>query len=190
MNRQFATVISRIFDPFVMLVALLLLALMKSSLTGVAQVRALLLTSLLMIGLPASLLYIAIKKKIVSNWDISNRMQRPRVLIAVLVLEVVNVFLLRGIIDPFLFRMFLFISVIMTGFTAVTFYWKISGHTCMSALATGLAVLWYGWSWWPFFLIVPLLGWARVYRHDHTVAQAVVGAVYAWGLIALFHGFL
>lgn len=180
MKKYIATVISRLFDPFVMLSSLLVLTFIRG---GVMNVFTWIVAFALMVGVPVALIFFAMHKKIVSNWDISQRRQRPKVLGVLLVLEIVNLFVLRVIVPSQVVATFLFIIVVIVGFTIITLRWKISGHALASALTTGMIISWYGWSWWPILLIVPLVGWARVVRGDHTIAQVIAGAAYSWILI-------
>ena len=69
----------------------------------------------------------------------------------------------------FLFQTFLTVLISFAGFSLITFFWKISGHAFINALVTGYIIQWFGWSWWPVLLIVPLVSWSRVVRKDHTL---------------------
>ena len=65
-------------------------------------------------------------------------------------------------------------------FGAITQVWKISFHTgvftgCVTVLVLILHDAWFAW----FFLLVPLIAWARVRRKRHTLIQTVVGALIA-----------
>jgi len=172
-----------------MFVVLLFFALQKSTLAGPTMIKFLFLSFTLMIGVPVVLLLYAIKKKIVSNWDISERKERPKVFGIILVIEFAFLFLLRPIMDPFLFHTFLSIFIAMVGFAGVTLFWKISGHAFINSLVSGFIVLWFGWGFWPVLLAVPLVSWSRVVRRDHTVLQVVAGALYAWMLLILMGRF-
>lgn len=182
MKKNIATVISRIFDPFIMFSLLFVLTFIRG---GVANVLTWIIAFVLLVGVPVSLILFAMHKKIVSNWDISQRHERPKVLGVLLVLESLNLLILRAMVPSQVVATFLFIIVIFAGFTVITLRWKISGHALSAALTTGMIVSWYGWNWWPVLLIVPLVGWARVVRRDHTIWQVIAGAAYSWGLIQL-----
>lgn len=186
MNQKTATIISRLFDPFIVLTAVLALALPKSSLSGYAQMRFFIVSLLTLLGIPFILLILAIKKGLVKNWDLSDRRERPKVLGTLLIIELLNLFAIRIVADQFLFSTILFILWLHVGFFLVSLFWKISYHAAINAVVTGLIVRWYGWGMWLVLLIVPLVGWSRIVRKDHTLAQVVVGALYAWGLIVLF----
>ena len=175
-----ATIISRIFDPFVTLTALLVMTFIHG---GETHVFTWIAAFGLMVGLPIVLMLVAIHKEIVSDWDISRRRERPRVLGIILLLELISVFLVRPLTFPWIAQTLIWIFIVFSGFTLITLRWKISGHALTSALFTGAVIAWYGWSWWPVLLIVPVAAWARVVTKKHTVAQVIAGAVYAWALV-------
>ena len=62
-------------------------------------------------------------------------------------------------------------------FTAITPFWKISFHSGVSAgCVTVLMVLAHPMCGW-LFLLVPLIGWSRVYRGRHTLLQTSIAVV-------------
>lgn len=169
-ERFIATLISRIFDPFVMLAVLFGLLFYQTAIFVPAFLS--------MIILPFFLFTLAWKTKFISNWDVSDRRERPKVLWTILAIEVVSSILLKTTTAfPELF--------VLLGFTVITYFWKISGHAMAAALTTGTVVANFGWAWWPVLLIVPLVSWARVVRRDHTIGQVVAGALYSWGVVQL-----
>jgi len=169
-NKKIATLISRIFDPFVSLVAVFVLLFWNS--------KMMIPAFFLMVLLPLGLFFFAWKTKIISNWDVTDRRERPKILWMLFGIIFLSTILLRAtVVIPILVALF--------GFAVISHFWKISGHTMAAALATGEIVHRLGWHWWPVLLIVPLLGWARVLRKDHTLAQVVMGAAFAWGLLLI-----
>ena len=170
MKKNIATVISRLFDPFVMLAVVFVVL--------VSQTPVFVSAFVSMVILPFVLFLIAWKTKYVSNWDMSDRRERPKILWFLVAIEIICVFVFQlSSIIPIL--------VAIIGFAIITQFWKISGHAMCAALATGIIIVTYGWRWWPVLLIVPLVGWARVVRGDHTIWQVIAGAAYSWGLIQL-----
>ncbi len=186
MTKRIATVVSWIFEPITMFFCLFVLTFIRGNVTGVF---IWIVSAALLIGVPLALILIALRKKIVSNWDVSERRQRPKVLVVLLAWEAANVFILRVLVPSGVLTTFLFLLTVLVGFTLITLRWKISGHALAAALASGMIVSWYGWRWWPLLSIVPLVGWARVVRRDHTVGQVVAGAAYPWILIGIFTKF-
>ncbi|MBI5619873.1 hypothetical protein HY950_02840 [Candidatus Gottesmanbacteria bacterium] len=179
---QTATIISRVFDPFITLAALLFLTFLHG---GVTNRVTWIIAFGLMAVVPVFLMVFAMRKKVVSNWDIKRREERPRVLGVILLLEFINILVIRPLVSPWVTQTLVGIFIVLSGFTLITLRWKISGHTLASALFTGAVIAWFGWSWWPILLIVPLVAWARVKTKNHTVGQVIAGAVYSWGLLQL-----
>ena len=174
MNKKIATVISRIFDPFVTLGAVFIILFVGSP--------KFIPAFLLMIGLPLVLFIVAWKTKFVSNWDVSKRRERPKILWTLLGIEIIASGMLKTTVTfPVL--------LVLAGFTLITHFWKMSGHTVAASLFTGYVIIRFGWGWWPVLLLVPLVGWARVIRKDHTVLQVTAGALYSWILLVIARPF-
>ncbi len=172
MNYKLATIISRLFDPFLTL-AIVFVFLYWGTPTFLPAL-------LLMIILPFALFVLAWKTKFISNWDVGDRRQRPRVLWILLAIEIgASVLLKTGETMPLLVALF--------GFTLISHFWKMSGHALAIGLMTGTIVARFGSAWWPILLAVPLVGWARVQTNNHTPAQVIAGALYAWFTVAVFY---
>lgn len=171
MSKKIATVISRVFDPFVTLAVMFAILLIHTVLFIPAFIS--------MVIVPFVLFVIALKAKFVSNWDVSDRRQRPKIIWPLVLIESVCIVLFHlWALVPILFA--------FIGFAVITHFWKISGHTMAAGFATGVAVVTYGWVWWPVLLIVPLVAWSRVVRKNHTLPQVIAGALYAWAIVFIF----
>ena len=57
----------------------------------------------------------------------------------------------------------------------VTLWWKISFHAAATALFVGTTLAVFGAVAAPALLLIPLIGWARLALHRHTLAQVVAG---------------
>ncbi len=180
MQRNIATIISRIFEPLLSMTFVLILISLQAGLT----LRQTLLWLTLFI-VPPTVLRLWAKKTYGLDWDIKERRRRIVPLAVLLGFIVIDIFLLRFFGPPALVPLLLLFLLWAIGFFLITLVTKISGHTSGNALATGLVIQWLGWGWWPVLLIVPLVGWARVKTGNHTVAQVIMGAVYSWGLLPL-----
>lgn len=64
-------------------------------------------------------------------------------------------------------------------FGVLTRYKKISMHVAVSASCLTALVLLFGWVTVPLISLLPVQGWARVFRGRHTLGQVVAGAVLA-----------
>lgn len=186
-SHRASRIISRLFDPIVVVVPLVYAAVSKSTLSIPAREAFLVVFWLGMVAPPVVLLMWAIRKKVISDWDVGVRSQRVKALAVLLVLAVFNLFLVEVFGDPFLLTLALFFVAWLAGFFLITLRWKISGHTGVNTLVIGLITLWFGMRYGLLFLLVPLVGWARVVGRNHTLAQAVGGIVYSMAFLGIYH---
>jgi membrane-associated phospholipid phosphatase len=69
-------------------------------------------------------------------------------------------------------------------FLVINLFWKISAHTAfVTASATVMTII-YGAPGALTFLLVPLIGWARVRLGMHSPGQVVAGALIAGGIVS------
>jgi hypothetical protein len=64
-------------------------------------------------------------------------------------------------------------------FGLLTVYRKVSMHVAVSASCTTALILLFGWAAVPLIGLLPIQGWARIYRQRHTLGQVVAGAMLA-----------
>ena len=123
----------------------------------------------------------------ISDLDMSIRTERERVFIAFVI------FYALGALDLWLIHAPAIMTASMAGFAAsalvvqwITRYWKISTHALgITAPLVALTVL-YGTRPVPFYVLIPLVGWSRVYLRAHTVLQVVAGTLLALVTTLLF----
>lgn len=176
----FATLISRIFEPAILLSGALVACALR---LGVSPFWAIMWLAILLV--PTLAYRFWMKRREGLDWDIKDRKRRVKPM-TLLLGYLTAVSALVWVFEPRLLSLFALFSVWVLGFLAITaFVTKISGHAGGDALAVGMMISYYGWSWWPILLIVPVIAWARVVRKDHTLGQVTLGAVYSWGIIGL-----
>lgn len=171
MKQTIATVISRIFDPFIMFAVVFIVLLSHTQIFFPAFIS--------MVVVPLVLYVIAVQTKFVSDWDLRDRRERPKIIWPLVGIETACLIV---------FHLWFLIPVLVSiiGFAVITHVWKISGHAMAAGFATGVCVITYGWVWWPVLLIVPLVGWSRVVRKNHTLPQVIAGALFAWFVVFIF----
>lgn len=174
---KFALIVSRILDPLWVIPAMTLLQAYKQGFVFTFVV----MIFMLVIPLILRLLYMRGR-----NWDISTRADRPKAIVVLLVLGLINCIIAALWGSQSLSRLFVFYEVWMAGYLAISMVWKISGHAGGITLATCLLISWYGVAWWPVLLLIPLMGWARVVTKSHTITQVIVGGLYSWILLVVF----
>lgn len=176
-----AKIISKLFEPMITLFVVALLGGWQAGLTGPALVAYLsYITVLFSIVAWARA---AIAKRYKTDWDISERAKRIRPLVLLLGFAVFNVFMVFFWKNPALTHLYLLLSVWLAGFFLLTLFIKISGHVGIVTLALGLIIRWFGWTWWPVALTIPLVGWARVAGRHHTVLEVIAGILYSWAVL-------
>ena len=73
-------------------------------------------------------------------------------------------------------------------FSAITPLWKISFHTSVTTGCIMVLVFLVNTSFIWFFLLIPLIAWARIYRDRHTFLQTAVGTLLAIiNTVLVFH---
>ena len=123
----------------------------------------------------------------ISDLDMSIRTERERVFIAFVI------FYALGALDLWLIRAPVIMTASMAAYAVsaliaqwITRYWKISTHALgITAPLIGLTVL-FGQRPLPFYVLIPLVGWSRVYLRAHTMLQVFAGTLLAVGSTLLF----
>ncbi|HTD32728.1 MAG TPA: phosphatase PAP2 family protein [Candidatus Elarobacter sp.] len=123
----------------------------------------------------------------ISDLDMSIRTERERVFIAFVV------FYALGAVDLWLIHAPVIMTASMAAYAVsslvvqwITRYWKISTHALgITAPLVALTVL-FGQRPAPFYVLIPLVGWSRVYLRAHTLLQVVAGTLLALGTTLLF----
>jgi membrane-associated phospholipid phosphatase len=175
-------IISRMFEPIAILTVIAFVGSIKAGLDRSALVAFALFLVVSMV-IPV-VLFLRWKRTVRGiTWDLPDRHRRIKPLLVLTLLLGANTLFISFWHNTTLTMIFLVFLVWIVGFTLITIGWKISGHCGGVALASGLLIRWFGASWWPVLLAVPLVGWARVAGKNHTVAQVVVGALYSWFLV-------
>lgn len=123
----------------------------------------------------------------ISDLDMSIRTERERVFIAFVL------FYAAGALDLWVIHAPAIMTASMAGYAAsslvvqwITRYWKISTHALgITAPLVALTVI-FGGRPAPFYVLVPLVGWSRVYLRAHTLLQVIAGTALAIVTTLLF----
>ena len=123
----------------------------------------------------------------ISDLDMSIRAERERVFLAFVA------FYALGATDLWLIHAPPIMTASMAAYAAsalvvqwITRYWKISTHALgITAPLVALSVL-YGVRPLPFFVLIPIVCWSRVYLRAHTLAQVAAGMALALATTLLF----
>ncbi|HEY4442155.1 MAG TPA: phosphatase PAP2 family protein [Candidatus Elarobacter sp.] len=182
-----ARIVSTVCNPFLTSLALFVILAGASS-KGQTDFLVLLGNSALFTSIaPMLFIFFLYATDRISDLDMSIRAERERVFIAFVI------FYALGAVDLWLIRAPAIMTASMAGFAAsalvvqwITRYWKISTHALgITAPLVALTVL-FGERPVPFYALIPLVGWSRVYLRAHTVLQVVAGTALAIATTLLF----
>lgn len=117
-----------------------------------------------------------IYKGFFSNFDVSNREERPRLFLVGGIVGILYLFTLTLLNGPrvlFILVLGILLGVVIIGILSRRF--KASIHTAsISAFSLSMVIL-FGLNYIPMLFLIPLMAWARVKLNKHTPAEVLVG---------------
>ena len=112
----------------------------------------------------------------ISDLDMSVRSERERVFGIFVLFYAIGTIVLWWLNAPLL------MTATMAGYTAaslitqyITRYWKISTHALGIVAPLIVMIYLFGWQPVPFLVLIPIVGWSRVFLRAHTVLQVIAG---------------
>lgn len=172
---RLAQVISWILSPLVLIGLLLAAAVMRVQVSP--EERGVMIAIIFgVVVIPTCLTLVFLKKtKRVSDWSISKRSDRFKLIPAALLCGLVSIIMLNLLNLPHLIP--LLFSLILGGilFGIVTLSTKISAHAAAAMLTSLYFVEWFGFEYMWSFLLVLLVGWSRIYLKHHSLTQVILG---------------
>jgi membrane-associated phospholipid phosphatase len=121
----------------------------------------------------------------ISDFHVREREQRIRPMTLALACSITALGSLWAGQAPRLLQIFSTLSVLQIALLLlITLRWKISGHG--AAISSLAIILWglYGSDAVPALLAIPLVAWARIHLHRHSLAQIIAGSLVG-GMFAL-----
>ena len=185
--RDLAKILSTIFNPFLTALALFVI-LAHTSARGTFDFWFLLFISTFFTSLgPMLYVFWLYGTDRISDLDMSVRHERESVFGAFVVFYLLGTLVLWSAHAPILMIASMAAYTLSTLVVQyITRYWKISTHALgITAPLVALTLL-YGQQTLPFLILVPMVGWARVYLKAHTLLQVVAGSLLALGSTMLF----
>lgn len=128
------------------------------------------------------LIFFAISYKLgwISDIDLTERKERPAFLVVFIALLFVLSIILYAIGVPQKFFIYVFSGLIMTTIASIiTLYWKISFHTAITSSVIAAILILGGLRFWPFIILLPIIGWSRVVLGKHSAYQVIGGSLLA-----------
>jgi membrane-associated phospholipid phosphatase len=136
--------------------------------------------------LPIGLILFLYSRKLVSDMHISIREQRTIPYLGAIAAYLIAFGLIysvngQGILAAVMICYAINTIVIM----GINFGWKVSAHATGVGGPLAALTLVFGWSITPLYVLIPLVGWARVFLKAHTIGQVTVGTLLGFGLTLL-----
>ncbi|MDI2034949.1 hypothetical protein PJL15_02072 [Paenarthrobacter nitroguajacolicus] len=182
--RTVARVLTEVFQPpIVVLVLLLISPAIESGFPGTMWFG--LLGALFVCVLPLAYVLVMVKLGRITDHHVSDRRQRPALLLMALVSVVAGLFVLQLLGGPV--SVSVMIIALIGGIAVlavVSAFWKMSGHASALAAAVVIAILMFGPAWLPLLVLVPAVGWSRLVLRAHTLGQVIVGSLFGGIVIA------
>ncbi len=136
--------------------------------------------------LPMIFIYISVKSGNINDFNLIERKQRGGTLLTSTGSALLLIFIFKFISAPYpLFCLAVILTMTNLVFYLITNYWKISMH---SGSFTGMVIVAtiFVSSYSLFFLLfIPVIAWARVRLHRHTILQTLVGSLVAIAVVLI-----
>ncbi|MGH7660114.1 MAG: phosphatase PAP2 family protein [Vulcanimicrobiaceae bacterium] len=185
--RDVARTVSTVCNPFVVpLVLFVLLCAGTAQTVGEFWLRLLVCAAFTSVG-PMLFLFWLYATERISDLDMSERDERQAVLtlfVAFYLLATITLWAMRA--PAIVTASMAAYSVAAIVVQQITRYWKISTHALgITAPLVALTYL-YGEAPLPFLVLIPLVGWSRIYLGAHTLMQVLAGIGLAALSVAVF----
>ena len=176
-----AKVVSRVFDPIIEIPVAIGLSVWVAVMEGLRWrfLGALLFIDLLM---PFIFMMTMMRHGQISEFDIRKKEQRIPLYFFTMLCHLVGVWLAYAVGKIDLAHILSVFWILGVVFSMITVFWKISLHGGVNAVLAVFVNVLFGYRYWWLFLILPVVGWARVYDKHHDVRQFVVGALLGGGV--------
>jgi len=138
------------------------------------------LLSAIMFMIAGGVLFICTKLKIFSDFDLTDRNERPLFFFILIILGIALFFIYVIFDVSMILRYFIliFLVEIILDFM-ITLFWKISNHTLAVTTFILFSIILLGYNYLYLLLLLPLVMWARLYLEKHTLGQLLGGVILA-----------
>lgn len=143
------------------------------------------LAALFVCVIPLLVVLVLVRRGRITDHHVSDRRQRAPVLLMALCSILAGLAVLAAVGAPAsVAAMVLAVvgGVVVIG--AVSPFWKMSGHASAISCAAVVTVLMLGVAWLPLLILVPAVGWSRVFLRAHTLGQVVAGSLFGGVVMA------
>lgn len=177
-RHRLAKLVTEVLAPAPMAAGLLVVVALYSAASPAAALGWALLAALFASALPLLYVIVGVRRRRLTDHHVRLREQRPRILVVGIGLVAAGIVLLARLGAPREIVALLVAEIVgLLIALLITLVWKLSIHTASAAGAVVILALVLGPVWLTLFLLVSVIGWARVELGDHTPAQTAVGAL-------------
>ena len=182
--RTVARVLTEVFQPPVVVLALLLISpAIEPGFPGTMWFG--LLAAMFACVLPLAYVLVMVKLGRITDHHVSDRRQRPVLLLMTLASVLVGLLVLHLLSGPVSVTVMVIALIGGIGVLAVvSAFWKMSGHASALAAAVVIYVMMFVPAWLPLLLLVPAVGWSRLVLRAHTLPQVIAGSLFGGIVIA------
>lgn len=182
-KKNLAQIISRVLDPPILAITILLVAIGRSPMSFDEMIVWLVAVIVLNAFVPFLFFVHLTNKGYVFDDDLENKdvnRQRIKVLIVFLIVVGLEVLVMVSThqYQPLLAVFTGGLISISLGMM-ITYYWKISMHSALITFFVAMLLFLYGLKIWPAVLLIPLIFWSRLYLNRHTISQLLAGMILA-----------
>ena len=187
MNKISSQVISSVFNPVINpLITFSLIAGADQQLNLASKIEFAGIANLFASGLIILCLFIFIRLGLINSPDIPDRQQRTLPLVVAAIVLFTGFLALWFAHAPKLMQGLMWCYATETLIVAIiSYWWKISIHTASMACSLVALTYRFGAIVLPFYLLLLLVGKARIVLKRHTIAQAIAGALLGIVLTAI-----
>lgn len=191
MKKQIANLTSSITNPFLVSLAIIVLISFNSATSTSDAIKwTLILTGVSILPVLSIIIYLVHKEKIEGIF-INIRHQRNRIYVLASTCAVAGCIILLSLEAPSVL-----VATFVAGLSAILVFmfvnllWKISLHTAFAAASVTVLTILYGGAGAMTVMLLPPIAWSRIELAQHSIAQAIAGALLASLIVVVvFHFF-
>lgn len=173
--KQLAQSISFILGQYMLLPVLILVSLSRTGLSRPQQILFAPLFLFLVVIFPTIVLYIMIKRNVISDWDIRKREERHKIFPAFMIGTGLATLVSYYFASALFFHLCLILLIVVFVTIAITSFWKISLHMVLNTSVFLVVNFLFNWKLPYLYFLIPVVGWARHYDKHHSLAQICAG---------------
>jgi len=192
---KIAKVISLVFNPGVLANLIVFAAIYKSHMPQNAALGWYIAIFVLNVVIPGLVYLFFTSRGYIFDDSLKNKkVQKERIIILLVFLAVATIELLMMVSQGEFYQPLY--AVLVGGIIAiiiasmVSYFWKVSMHSSAVTMFVMMILFIFGPNFWPAIFLIPIVWWARLVLHRHTIWQLLVGSILSISVIyAVFYYF-